>query len=435
MASKFLGSQTVKATRGFAAQAAVKSAPEPTVKTTTLSNGILVASMETNAPLSRVGIAYKAGSRNEMVAGTVHALRSGSGLSTAQFSQFAITRTLQQAGAALTCVTGREHTLYSVNSTRQNIDSTLSKLADVATSPAFKPWELADSADELKLDLAGLTPQTKVLEMLHKVAFRSGLGNGLFCPDHLVGKHSSEVMHDFVTSNFRADNAAVVGVGVPHEHLVAFAETLGLKAGQGAVSASKVKSGELRVETGGALSYVAVATEGVSLSDKTNMLVMALLQRVLGTGSTIKRGSGLGSKLNQAVQGAAAVSALNLNYSDAGLFGFIVAGPASEAGKAVVAATKALRSGAVTQDQLARAKAQLKSDLLMAEESTGNMMEEITMQVLLNKGVTVHMADVLSAIDALKLADVNAAASKIAKGKLAVAALGNLSHVPYCDEL
>ena len=94
MASKFLNSQTVKATvskfllgnlrlllyyrigcvnvsfiqRGFAAQAAAKSSPaagefsllprEP-VKTTTLNNGIVVSSVETNAPLSRVGIAFK----------------------------------------------------------------------------------------------------------------------------------------------------------------------------------------------------------------------------------------------------------------------------------------------------------------------------------------------------------------------------------------
>jgi len=434
MASKFLGSQTVKATRSFAAQAAVKSAPEPALKTTTLSNGVLVASVETNASLSRVGIAYRAGSRNEAVEGTVHTLRSGSALTTAQSSQFSIARTLQQAGATLTCTTGREHTLYCVTSARSNIDGTLSKLGDVATSPAFKPWELADNTAELKLDLAALTPQTKVLEMLHKVAFRSGLGNGIFCPDHLVGKHTSEVMHQFVANNFRADNAAVVGVGIAHEELVAFAEKLGLEAGQGSASASKVNAGELRVETGGALSYVAVATEGVSLSDKKSMLVMALLQRVLGSGSTIKRGSGLGSSLNQAVQGAGAVSALNLNYSDSGLFGFIVAAPASEAGKAVKAATKALRSGSINAAQLARAKAILKSDLLMAEESTGNVLE-LTMQVLFNKGVAVDVADVVAAVDALTLADVNAAASKIAGGKLAMAALGNLSHVPYSDEL
>jgi len=441
MASKIFGSNSVKATRGFAAQAAAKATAEFSVvpkeapKTTTLSNGIVVSSIETNAPLSRVAIAYKAGSRNETVAGTVHALRSASALSTTSTSQFALVRTLQEAGAAMTCTAGREHLMYAVDSTRQNIDATLSKLADVATSPAFKPWELADNAGLMKLDLAGLSPQTTVLEMLHKVAFRSGLGNGLFSPDYMVGKHSSEVMHEFVARNFCSNNAAVVGVGVPHEDLVAYAKTLALKAGGGNASASKLNAGETRIEAGGAMSYVAVATEGASLSDSKSMLVYALLQRALGTGSTIKRGSGMGSKLNQAVQGAAAVSALNLNYSDAGLFGFIVAGSAAEAGKAVSAAAKVLRSMTVNDDQLARAKAQLKSDLLMAEESTGNLLEELSMQALLNKGVMVNVVDLLSAVDKITVNDVNAVASKVAKGKLSMAALGNLSHVPYSDEL
>ena len=120
--------------------------------------------------------------------------------------------------------------------------------------------------------------------MLHKVAFRSGLGNSLFCPSHLVGKHSSAALEQFVAANLRADNAAVVGVGVPHDKLVAYAQSLSLAAGQGALTASAVHSGEARVETGGALSFVAVATAGASLANTKDVLVFALLHRVLGTG-------------------------------------------------------------------------------------------------------------------------------------------------------
>jgi len=165
MASKIFSSHTVKATRGFAAQAAANATaefsvvPREAAKTTTLSNGVVVASIETNAPLSRVAIAYKAGSRNDTLEGTAHALRSASALSTTNSSQFALVRTLQEAGAAMTCTGGREHTMYTVDATRQNIEATLSKLADVATAPAFKPWELADNAALMKLDNAGLTPQ------------------------------------------------------------------------------------------------------------------------------------------------------------------------------------------------------------------------------------------------------------------------------------
>jgi ubiquinol-cytochrome c reductase core subunit 2 len=133
--------------------------------------------------------------------------------------------------------------------------------------------------------------------------------------------------------------------------------------------------------------------------------------------------------LNQAVLGAGAVSSLNLNYSDAGLFGFVSAAPATDAGKVVSAAAKVLRSASVNESQFSRAKAQLKADLLMAKENTGVLFEELALQALLNQ------SDLLSTIDKVSIAEVNAVASRFATAKLTVAAVGNLSNVPFVDDL
>lgn len=124
----------------------------------------------------------------------------------------------------------------------------------------------------------------KALELLHRAAFRSGLGNSLFCPSFKVGKHSSAALSQFVTANLRADNAAVVGVGIAHDQLVAYAQSLCLAAGHGHTAASKTHSGEMRVETTGALSFVAVGTTGASLASTKDVLSFALLQRIMGTG-------------------------------------------------------------------------------------------------------------------------------------------------------
>ena len=270
----------------------------------------------------------------------------------------------------------------------------------------------------------------------------------------MVGKHTSELLQSFVAANLRADNAAVVGVGISHDRLVAYAQTLALKAGQpGSLAASKVHGGDVRVETNSPLAYVAVAAAGASLADTKNAIAFALLQRTLGAGEhfffsfaidlgilnaflflgiPVKYGIGAGSKLNQAVLGAGAVSALNLNYSDAGLFGFVAAAPAADAGKVVAAAAKVLRSAKVDDSQLSRAKAQLKSDLLMAQENTGALLEELTLQSLIRSNASV---DLLSAIDKASVADVNAVAAQLASAKLAVAAVGNLTSVPFADEL
>ena len=153
------------------------------------------------------------------------------------------------------------------------------------------------------------------------------------------------------------------------------------------------------------------------------------VKRLSFLGIPVKYGSGAGSKLNQVVLGAGAVSSLNLNYSDAGLFGFVAAAPATDAGKVVSAAAKVLRSASVNESQFSRAKAQLKADLLMAKENTGVLFEELALQALLNQ------SDLLSTIDKVSIAEVNAVASRFATAKLTVAAVGNLSNVPFVDDL
>ena len=142
-----------------------------------------------------------------------------------------------------------------------------------------------DNKYRIKLDLAAIEPQTQVLELLHKAAFRSGLANSLFVPPHNVGKHCPDTLNAFVTANLRADNAAVVGVGIQHDRLVAYAQQLSLKAGQApSLPASKVHGGDVRVETGGSMAYVAIGAPGAALTDAKSMLALAIAQRVLGTG-------------------------------------------------------------------------------------------------------------------------------------------------------
>jgi len=229
--------------------------------------------------------------------------------------------------------------------------------------------------------------------------------------------------------------------GIAHDQLVAYAQSLCLAAGHGHTAASKTHSGEMRVETTGALSFVAVGTTGASLASTKDVLSFALLQRIMGTGAVTKRGSGASGQLHQAISGAVgsdgscAVSSLNLNYSDAGLFGFVAAAPAATAGKVVTAAVKALRSIKADEADVARAKAQLKADLLMAQESSANLIEELALQVLLNKGSVMNVDDVVMALEQISVADVSAAASQVASGKLAMGAIGNLGSTPFLDEL
>lgn len=86
-------------------------------------------------------------------------LRAAAGLSTRKSSQFAITRNVQQVGANLSVTADREVIAYTLEGTRQAIESALPYLTDVVTQQEFRPWELSDNVPRLRLELAQRPPQ------------------------------------------------------------------------------------------------------------------------------------------------------------------------------------------------------------------------------------------------------------------------------------
>lgn len=95
---------------------------------------------------------------------------------------------------------------------------------------------------------------------------------------------------------------------------------------------------------------------------------------------------------------------------------------------------KVLKSGSVTANDVNRAKAMLKMNILSNCECTENIIEDMSMQSL-NGGIVIPGPVLAQAIDKITVADVSEAAKKIAKGKLSLCALGDLNEVPYLDEL
>ena len=68
------------------------------LKVSTLSNGLTIASLENYSPVTTIGVAIKAGARNEGYdnEGVTHALRVASGMATTKNTAFGMCRNLQQ---------------------------------------------------------------------------------------------------------------------------------------------------------------------------------------------------------------------------------------------------------------------------------------------------------------------------------------------------
>ncbi|XP_067644899.1 cytochrome b-c1 complex subunit 2, mitochondrial [Eurosta solidaginis] len=428
------------AKRGFASNQCPRPLGQAAeVQTTVLNNKLVVATADASLPITRVSIVLRAGSRNESYEnqGASHVLRIATGLSTKDSTAFAINRNIQQIGGTLSSTSDRELVTYTVETTANQIETGLRYL-QALVQPAFKPWELTDNVPLIKYQVAAVSPRERAIELVHKAAFRTGLGNSIYTPKHQIGKLSSESLLHYVANTFTPSRCAVVGVGIDQNTLSGFAQNLDLQTGSGKSDSATYYGGDTRKDAAGVVAHVAVAGQGGSLVNQKEALAFAVLQQAVGAGAATKRGNINGS-FGKALQGAisdapASFATLNVSYADAGLFGFVVSADSQHIGKAVDALTRALKSGSVSSNDVNRGKAVLKAVLLESYATDSSLIKQITLQAVHTKQV--HSIDALfAAIDAVTQQDVQEAAKKAGSSKLSVGAVGNLANVPYASDL
>ncbi|CAL7941465.1 unnamed protein product [Xylocopa violacea] len=390
--------------RHYAVAAAAQSSASSGPETKVLANKVIVAACDTNSPLAQVSIVFRAGSRNETyeTQGTAHYLRIAAGLSSSSFSAFAITRNIQQLGGCVLTTLDRESIAYTLQITRNHLTDVLKYFEAAVTKPVFKPWELTDELQRVQYDLTCLSDTTLIVELLHKAAFRNGLGYSLFCPEHQIGSN------------------------------------LSIASAENANEASKYCGGEIRKETNSSLTNVAIAVEGVSLKNEKDALACAVLQRASSGVPRVKWGSS-SSPLYKELSSVAGTEpfgaqTFNASYTDSGLFGVVLCSPPNISGSVTKAAKKWLKSLKLSDNDIARGKNILKTEVWDAADNALCLLENMQQQAVL-KGEISSPASLVNNIDKLSASDVKAVADKLAKGKLSMASIGNLKTVPYLDEL
>ncbi|CAI9726289.1 cytochrome b-c1 complex subunit 2, mitochondrial-like isoform X1 [Octopus vulgaris] len=429
------------------------SSLQPATKVSKLGNGITVASLENYSPISHVSIVVKAGSRYESGdnLGISHLLRNMAGMGTKESTAFGLTRTVQQSGANYTCTTSREFVTYQIDCLRDELDNVIGLVKSAVTVPAFKPWEIKEAAASMTLDKAVLKTQLplQVFELLHYAAFRSTLGNSIYASDSMIGRFSPEILHQYVADHYTADRMAVVGIGVDHEHLQHLVGQFQCSPSSG-ISDAKAKycGGEIRVESKNDMVTAAVATEGPCINGRTkrlpskDLLPACIMQMIMGTGpfvkySTNNKISRLGKAAGSATTAPFGISCISGAYSDGGIFGFAATADKSDIGKVLKAAFgefASITKSGFSEEEISRAKNQLKAAVLMNAEDSNLVLKEMAEQLLIAGGLA-DITDILAQIDAITISDVNTVSKKIINGKPSMAAVGNLSQTPYLDEL
>jgi len=421
------------------------------VQLTTLPNGLRVLSADSASPISSVGVFIDTGSRYETsISGISHFLETIAFQSTSNRSHFVLVRELLKIGANVSCASSREHTVYAVDSMREYVPQAIATLADVMQNHSFDAAEIALAKDAYRerIDAWSQVPDMQVMEAIHKAAyFNNTLGLPLYANEHSLAQMTPETLQQHMKAFFTPNRMVVSAVGVEHDelcHLVSSEFTSLSEPCDMPKAKANYTGGDVRLHQPNEMTHFAIAFETASWHDK-DLVPMCVLQMMMGGGGSFSAGGpgkGMYSRLYENVLNRYtwihSANSFNSIHSDSSLFGFYGTALPQQAGPLVqVLCDEAKKmSGAISAEELDRAKTQLKSAVLMQLETRGLKLEDLGRQLITYNKIK-SASEICAEIDAVSAADVQRVASSMTASSRApsVAAVGDLSLLPRYDSI
>jgi ubiquinol-cytochrome c reductase core subunit 2 len=416
-------SRLLRSSRQFATAAAASHgshAKRPEVNVGKLSNGLKIASHETFGPVSTVSFVVNGSSRfeNSENLGVSHFLRLFGFKGVQGRTHLRLVREIDNHGGNLTIASDREKIVYTAHFLRNDLHLVFDLLSGVFTSPEYVLHELNEVRNRVTLDLDQLSQNydEQVIELLHKTAFRNGLGNSNYAPRVNLGAIHEKTLHDYTKKHFVSGNIALIATGVNFHDLESVAASHLGEIGEGKVSpsSSKYYGGEVhlpRLCPGNSRVAVAFPTAGHQEKDK---MTATVLQKILGGSAGIPYSKG--NALYAKIADKASIDSFNFKYSDAGLFGFYVKAPHNQGISKVVEGGLAQihnLANSVSEADFTRGKNQAKLYLLSLYEKSSHI--KLHAHGLLENGQVPGVEGVAQSIDQVTASDVQKFAAKLVK--------------------
>lgn len=402
------------------------------VRVTTLPNGLRVAtdSMPHVETVS-IGVWIGVGSRHEPAAanGVAHMVEHMLFKGTPSRDAFGISAAIENVGGHLNAYTSREQTTYYAKVLKEDTGLALGILADMVQNPLFDKGELDKERQVIiqEIGQAEDTPDDIVYDHFLATAYPGQrLGRPVLGTADVVGNLPRQALADYVAGRYVGANIVVAAAGnVRHAELVDLVGRLFADLPQGDVPVADTalyRGGDFREDRDLEQVHLLLGFQGVTHDDPD--LHAALIMSTL-------LGGGMSSRLFQEVREKRglvySIHSFNWPMQDTGIFGIYAGtGPDSTAELVPVICDEVRRlSGSLTEDELARAKAQMRAGHLMSLESTTYRAEQLGGN-LLSHGRYITTAEAVARVDAVTLADVAAIANRIFSSTPTLTALGPL---------
>jgi len=360
--------------------------------------------------------------------GVSHMLEHMAFKGTARRSARPIAEEIAAVGGFLNAYTSREQTAFHARTLKEDVPLAIDILADILTRPVFDQAELERERQVVLQEIgqARDTPDDIVFDYLQSAAYPDqAMGWPILGEEATVSAFTKDDLKTYMGANYRAGGMTFIASGaVRHDAMVALVREKFAALPEGpAPKGDRARYGGDDIRVGEELEQVHVTYgfPGIASADDDIYAAQVYVTAL---------GGGMSSRLFQEAREKRglcySIYAFANAFSDGGLIGIYAGTGESEAGEisAVVAGEMSSLAETASEAEVARAKAQLKSGLLMGLERPSARTEQIASQ-LLAYGRVLSIEELTTRLEAVDVAAVRRFATRIVeRAQPAIAAVG-----------
>ena len=411
------------------------------INLTRLDNGLTVVSdTMTTVETVSVGVWIDVGTRDEHleINGVSHLLEHMAFKGTKRRNAYAIAAEIEAVGGHLNAYTSREHTAYYAKILKDDLELAVDLLGDILQHSVFDNEELAREQAVIiqEIHQAHDTPDDVVFDHFQEIAYPDQpMGRPVLGRPDVVQSMERERVMDYMRGHYSGSKMIFAAAGnLEHDKFVDLA-----KATFNALPAdceferdqASYQGGDFRESRELEQVHVVMGLEGIAFSDP-DFYAASTLSTVLG--------GGMSSRLFQEIREkrglAYSIYSFLSCYKDNGIFGIYAGTGADEAKDLLPLVLDEIKKvqDTVDDDEMARARAQLKSGILMSLESTSSRCEQLARQIMVF-GRPIPTAEIVEKIDAVDADAVMGIARRLFQGTPTLAALGPVDNISGYSEL
>ncbi|EGI65188.1 Mitochondrial-processing peptidase subunit alpha [Acromyrmex echinatior] len=375
---------------------------------------------------------------------------------------------LEKHGGICDCQASRDTFVYAASAERRGLDIVTQILSDVVLRPQITEEEVQIAKQTVHFELESLHTRPEqesiLMDMIHSAAYKHNtLGLPKICPEKNIEKIDRKTLHTYLKHHYVPNRMVIAGVGIEHDDLIHavtkyFVDQKSIweeqpdlifpnNANTVDVSIAQYTGGYVLEECNvpiyagpsglPELSHIAIGLEGCSHQDP-DFVAMCVLNMMMGGGGSFSAGGpgkGMYTRLYTNVLNRYhwlySATAYNHAYADTGLFCIHASCTPSHVKdmvEVIVHEMVTMTSG-ISDSELARAKKQLQSMLLMNLEQRPVVFEDIGRQVLAT-GTRKRPEYFIQAIDGISKDDINRVARRLLKSAPCLAARGEVKTIP-----